>query len=142
MKGHPMSSSFGMKWLTMIAVLLLSFAAYSQTDVTDLDQQGSIVDQPNVRPLHARNTSPKPRSAPVRRTEVAPHYTSYGSRWASRTGPWDFSGMLGAYNPGIGFEALAAYRIVDSVIENAADNTLSLESGIGYISTSDTIAGS
>lgn len=62
------------------------------------------------------------------------------TRWANHNGPWDFSGMLGLYNPGFGLEGLAAYRIVDNLIPNI-DDSLSVESGLGYISVNDSVAG-
>lgn len=81
------------------------------------------------------------KAAPAKarpRVETAHVKESYSSNgWASHYGPWDFSGLLAFNTPGIGFQALAAYRIVDHLVEDL-DDTLSIESGIGYLSASDT----
>jgi hypothetical protein len=63
------------------------------------------------------------------------------TRWADRTGPWDFTGLLGLYNPGFGISARGAYRILDDVIRDVND-TLSIESGLGLVIVSDNVGGS
>lgn len=55
--------------------------------------------------------------------------------------PWDFSLMLGLYNPGTGFGALGAYRIVDGLLPGNTQNDLVLESGFNYVSFSNSILG-
>jgi hypothetical protein len=78
---------------------------------------------------------------PVKGTSTPPKKTYYEThtRYSSDASPWDFSAMLGLYNPGTGFGALAAYRIVDDLLPNATDS-LSIESGLNYVNISDTIA--
>jgi hypothetical protein len=71
---------------------------------------------------------------------VAPAPTGIDTQWADSHGPWDFSGLLGLYNPGFGFEALAAYRVADNLI-NDLDESLSVETGIGYSYANDTYFG-
>lgn len=53
---------------------------------------------------------------------------------------WDFSAVIGLYNPGTGFGARAAYRIVDDLIPSANDS-LSIESGLSFISVSESVLG-
>jgi hypothetical protein len=62
------------------------------------------------------------------------------SQWADSHGPWDFTGVLGLFNPGVGFQALGAYRINDNLIKNV-DESLSFETGIGYLVANDSYAG-
>jgi hypothetical protein len=85
--------------------------------------------------------------AQTRRPAAAKKYKPYvtpanpiDTRWASAHSPWDFSGMLALYSPGFGFGARAAYRILNSVIEDV-DDSLSVEAGIGYIGASNTYGG-
>ncbi|MCC6277017.1 MAG: outer membrane beta-barrel protein [Oligoflexia bacterium] len=60
--------------------------------------------------------------------------------WANEYGPWDFTAFVGFYNPGMGIQGLAAYRLLDSVLPNV-DDSLSLESGLGFVSASETLGG-
>jgi hypothetical protein len=62
------------------------------------------------------------------------------TRWAAAHSPWDFSGLLGLYNPGIGVQALGAYRVLNSVLEDV-DDSLSVEAGIGYVGATNTYGG-
>lgn len=68
-------------------------------------------------------------------------YESHSRYDRHGTTPWDFSGMLGLYNPGVGFGVLAAYRVTDSILPHV-DQSLSVESGLNFISVSDNLAGS
>jgi hypothetical protein len=81
------------------------------------------------------------RRAPVRKYK--PYVTPANpvdTRWAAAHSPWDFSGLLGLYNPGFGFGARAAYRILNSVIEDV-DDSMSIEAGFGYIAATNTFGG-
>jgi hypothetical protein len=62
------------------------------------------------------------------------------TRWASSHSPWDFSGLLGLYNPGFGVNVRGAYRILDSILEDV-DDSLSIEVGVGYVGASNTYGG-
>ncbi|MBK9293954.1 MAG: hypothetical protein IPM57_05840 [Oligoflexia bacterium] len=53
---------------------------------------------------------------------------------------WDFTGLIGLYNPGTGFGARAAYRIFDDILPSSND-TLSVESGLTFISVSESVLG-
>lgn len=63
------------------------------------------------------------------------------TRWAAAHGPFDFSGLLGLYNPGFGVDARIAYRILNSILEDI-DDSLSIEAGIGFVTASNTYGGS
>lgn len=54
----------------------------------------------------------------------------------TRNHEWDFSAMIGLYNPGTGFGARAAYRIVDDILPSANDS-LSIEGGLTFVSVSE-----
>jgi hypothetical protein len=73
---------------------------------------------------------------------TTPSYTSSYNSYSSTApaSPWDFSGQLLIWNPGVGFHALAAYRVLDNVVPNL-DNSLSVESGLGFVSISDSVNG-
>jgi hypothetical protein len=75
------------------------------------------------------------QSAPAKRDYYETH-----TRFSDSSSPWDFSAMLGLYNPGVGFGGLVAYRLVDELI--SGNNSLSVESGLNYVSVSDTLVGS
>ena len=62
------------------------------------------------------------------------------SQWAQSHSPWDFSGLLGLFNPGFGFEALGAYRVADNVLTNI-DDSLSIEAGLGFFAASSNVIG-
>ncbi len=79
------------------------------------------------------------RKAPAARPAKYEYRTPVASTMPAS--PWDFSAMLGLYNPGVGFGALAAYRILDQVLHEG-DNSLSFESGINFVSVSDSVASS
>lgn len=64
---------------------------------------------------------------PAYSTPTKTHYSSSYS-------PWDFSAMLGLYNPGVGFGGLAAYRIVDGLLPSSNENNLAVEAGFNFIS--------
>jgi hypothetical protein len=62
------------------------------------------------------------------------------TRWASSHSPWDFSGVIGIYNPGFGLGGRVAYRIVDNIVSDV-DDSLSLEFGLGWVGASNTYGG-
>jgi hypothetical protein len=62
------------------------------------------------------------------------------TRWANAHGPWDFSGLLGLYNPGFGIDARIAYRVLNSILEDV-DDSLSVEVGVGFVSATNTYGG-
>ncbi|CAM6005659.1 unnamed protein product [Sphagnum balticum] len=94
---------------------------------------------PNAK---AQAPAPGRRAAPPAK-RYKPYVTPSNpidTRWASVHSPWDFTAMLGIYNPGFGFGARAAYRILNSILEDV-DDSLSVEAGIGYIGASNTYGG-
>jgi len=62
------------------------------------------------------------------------------TRWANDHSRWDFSGLLGLYNPGFGADARVAYRVLNSVLEDV-DDSLSAEVGIGFVGQTNTYGG-
>lgn len=74
-------------------------------------------------------------ATPTYSYDSAPAYAHRGDT------PWNFSAMLGLYNPGVGFGGLAAYHITDSFLPRTSQSFY-VESGLGFVSVSDTVAGS
>jgi hypothetical protein len=108
----------GLSMKNLIAVLL-AFLSLSSISLAETRSKSSAVKKPT-------------------RTHVVEESKTYsdGSRTSHKLGPWDFSGTLGLDNPGVVLEFNAAYRVSDYVVEDL-DDSLSIESGLGFITVSD-----
>jgi len=81
------------------------------------------------------------RRSSTHTTTTYSHYDAdIDTHWGNTHSPWDFAALLGFYNPGTGFGGRAAYRVLDNVLPNV-DDSLSVESGLGIISVSDSTPG-
>jgi hypothetical protein len=80
--------------------------------------------------------------AQAKARQQQPKKTYSYERYQNRTNDhkWDFSGLLGLYNPGTGFGVRAAYRILDDVLPSA-DDALAVEAGVSFVGVSDTVIG-
>lgn len=73
-------------------------------------------------------------------SDPEPYPLEIDQRHSDLNSPWDVTGNLGWFNPGIGFGALGAYRVVNNIIRNF-DDTLSVEAGLNIVSVSETLGG-
>ena len=53
-------------------------------------------------------------------------------KWPTKANPWDVTGQIGLYNTATGLGGLAAYHVLDDVV-NDLDDALSVEFGLTYV---------
>ena len=109
--------------------LAVSFAWAQDYKVTQRTKKTT----PSKTSSPSRTTTPT-KSAPTKAEPKIsiPHISYADTAWSSNYGPLDFSGTLGFYDGRFGMQALAAYRLVDSIIRDI-NESLSVEAGIGQL---------